>query len=234
MQVSNRKRFNIVSSHWETQLSKNLVRQQLEEQGDKIMAKSTEQYRMVQRVFGRLIPPSGLPEDSWEIYVIDKPDVSAFVLPGGKVFVYRGMIDFCTSDDEMAVILSHEIAHNVAHHGSETVSRNLIWLVPYSIGRLCSGARPDVVQLAADVAFSLPGSRLQETEADRIGLQIMAEGNYDPSAALDLWARWSAVEADERPQYLRTHPSNFKRLETINSWISQARRNRVVSVPTSM
>ena len=208
-------------------MGKALYQQEMEQHSDKILPPSTKEHRTVRYVFDQLVPHSGLRDNAWDIHVIDEPNTSAYVLPGGKVFVYRGMLDLCARNDELAVVLGHEIAHNVAHHTSESLSRGLIIIPIFIISCLASGMNPDLVNLGTDVAFRLPGSRAQEVEADYLGLQIMAESGFDPSAALDLWARWEFLdEFKNTPEYLRTHPSHHNRLENINSWLLQAREKR--------
>ena len=230
LQVSGRLRFNIVSSHWEEQLGKVLFQQQLEKYHDKLFPETSEEHHTVKRILDRLIPHSGLADAEWDINVVNSPELSAFVIPGGKVFVHHGLLDLCTREDELAVVLGHEISHHVAHHMSESISRYLIWIPIYLISCLTTGMDPDLVELGVDVAFYLPGSRNQEREADYMGLLIAAESGYDPAAALDLWARWERVDKDEvqAPRFLRTHPSHHSRLDQINGWLVNARKNRLL------
>ncbi|KAK3698976.1 metalloendopeptidase [Vermiconidia calcicola] len=203
---------------------------QLEEYSENLLAESSPEHSTVRRVLDRLVQCTSLPEVDWDVRVVDTPERSAFVLPGGKVFVHRGVLDLCTRDDELAIVLSHEIAHVTAHHSSESVSRRLIWIPIYLLSCLASGIKPDLVELAVDVAFWLPGSRAQEREADYIGLLFMAESGYDPTAALDLWNRWEQLDEDglREPDFMRTHPSHHDRLRQISEWLSDARRGRLL------
>ncbi|KAK3699033.1 metalloendopeptidase [Vermiconidia calcicola] len=228
--VTNRLRFNVVSPHWEEQLGKVLFKQQLEEYGESLLSESSPEHTTVRRVLDRLILCTSLPGVDWDVRVVDTRERSAFVLPGGKVFVHRGVLDLCTCDDELAVILSHEIAHIIAHHSSESVSRRLIQIPLYLLSCLASGIKPDLVELAVDVAFWLPGSRAQEREADYMGLLFMAESGYDPTAALDLWTRWEQLDGDglREPDFMRTHPRHHNRLRQISEWLFDARRGRLL------
>ena len=205
-----------------------MYKNQLEEHSENIFPESTDEHLRVKRVFGRLIPHSGLDLDSWTVHVVNDPELGAFVLPNGQVFVYSGMLDFCNRDDELAVVLGHEIAHVLTHHVAERVSR-VIALVPVAgISALTSGIDFDLVDLAVDVAFRYPHMRQHEVEADYLGLLVTARSGYDPHAALDLWTRWEEVEDYTGPSFLRTHPSHHDRLTRMVGWLSQARVERLV------
>lgn len=192
-----------------------------------MLSTESPEHSIARRVFDQMVPHSGLPEAGWDMVIFDDSDHSAFVLPGGKVFVSRGMINFCKSDDEVASVFGHEMAHNVSHHSAESVSRNLIWIPALLISWLVTGMDPDLVEIALDVAYRLPGARTQEREADYLGLLIMAESGYDASACLDLWSRWEEFNKDERPSYLSTHPSHHSRTRNVNSWLKTARQERL-------
>lgn len=166
--------------------------------------------------------------------MIDDPEIAASSIPGNKVFVNQGMLDLCKRDDELAVILGHEIAHGVVRHSSERISRWAV-LIPFIfLGSLLSGIDEDLVGLAVHVAFTLPYERSHEVEADRLGLTIMAESGYDPLAALDLWSRWNAEDQTYIPSYLRTHPSHHDRLTQFYGWHKDACRNRLRANCTRM
>ena len=216
----------MLSTHWEEQLGKAQFKGMMRKYGDDILASDTKESQMVHRVLDRLIPFSGLPEESWEVRVIDEPETNAWVLPGGKVFIYTGMIDLCANDDGLAVVLGHEMGHIIAHHGVERVSRALA-LVPIAmVAYLATGLDGGLVGLGTRVAFHLPGSRAQEVEADYLGLIMMARSGYNPSAALDVWSRMERLNEDESPQYLSTHPSHHNRFGKTKSWLPEADKKR--------
>ena len=216
-----------IRTRYEATMGEQMYQQTLQEFGKKIMPEYTNEHRMVQRVLDRLIPHSGLEGENWEIHVIDDPMKNAFVIPGGKVFVFRGMLDVCQGDDGLAAVLGHEIAHNVAHHAAERLSQTVVLLPLGILAFLATGADPTLLQWGTSLAFTLPGSRRQEEEADYIGLLMMAESCYDPRAALRLWATMEREEKGRAPpQYLSTHPSNRSRLEKIQSWLEQAEKKR--------
>lgn len=195
----------------------------MQEFGRKIMSSNTKEHRLVKKVLERLIPKSGLDGEQWEVHVIDDPMANAFVIPGGKVFVFRGILDVAGSEDGLAAVLGHEIAHNVAHHAAERMSQNIIFLVPVMIGFMLAGLDPGFGRLAINLAFTLPGSRAQESEADYIGLLMMAKSCYNPRAALGLWERMEKEEKGRAPpQFLSTHPSSHNRLDKIREWLPKA------------
>lgn len=215
-------RFNVVSSEFEKAQGEAMYKQTLQEFGNKIMPPQSKEHQMVQRVLDRLIPHSGIPNDDWEIFVIDDDMKNAFVIPGGKVFVFRGILDICQGDDGLAAVLGHEIAHNVAHHAAERMSQYAI-LLPVGIAvYLAAGVDPGIINFISSLAFTLPGSRKQEEEADYIGLIMMAESCYNPEAAVGLWSRMEKEEQGAPPQFLSTHPSSHNRLGKIEGWLPDA------------
>ena len=139
---------------------------------------------------------------------------NAFVLPGGKVFVFSGILQLTRNDSGLAAVLGHEIAHNLANHVGERMSSDLgtnflMW--PMIILTAPFGGLPLLMQLfgwgALDLAFGRPMNRRQETEADFIGLMMMAEACYDPREAASFWARMEKAHQMEPPEWLSTHPS---------------------------
>ena len=148
-------------------------------------------------------------------FVSSHPDTAnAFVLPGGKVFVFSGILPLVRNDSGLAAVLGHEIAHNVAGHVGERLSQSIgTNVLLYSLIILFGafGAAPFAVQLLGgavmDVAFGRPMSRLQESEADYIGLMMMAEACYDPREASAFWGRMNKAQSAQPPEWMSTHPS---------------------------
>jgi predicted Zn-dependent protease len=232
--VSHRRRFNIVGPSREAEAGKMMYQQTMEQFGNQILPDSHPKSRMVQRVLNRLIPHSGLEGEEWEVHVINDQMKNAFVIPGGKVFVFSGILDVCQDDDGLAAVLGHEIAHNVAHHAAERMSKSGILLGVVMAGFLALGIDPSIGNFVTEYAFTRPGSRSQESEADYIGLLMMSESCYRPDAAMDLWARMEKEEQAAPPQFLSTHPSNHNRLEKIRSWLPQAEAKRDASECSTM
>lgn len=187
---------------------------------------------MVKRVMKKLIPASGLKDADWEVNVLESRETNAFVLPGGKVFVYTGILPIAKTDDGLAAILGHEIAHNVARHSAESMSRDVILTWPLRllfIGLDAAGATGGVGRVLFDLiigplGISRPASRKQESEADFIGLMIMAKSCYDPQEAVGVWERMEALDQKQGaiPQWYSTHPSNANRIEKMTSWLPEA------------
>ena len=227
--VSGRYRFNVVSPAWEKSLAASMYNETMQQYSRQLMPEHTYEHRLVKRCLERLLPHSGLQGEEWEVHVIDDPMKNAFVIPGGKVFVFRGILDVAQGEDGLAAVLGHEIAHNVAHHAAERMSQNFVVLIPAMAAALLLGLDPGFGRLLTNLVFTLPGSRAQESEADFIGLMMMAESCYDPHAAMGLWA---AMEQEEKaqgqavPQFISTHPSNHNRLEKIREWLPQAEEKR--------
>ncbi len=167
----------------------------------------------------------------WEFNLVEGKEMNAWCMPGGKVVVYTGLLPVVKNETGLAVVLGHEIAHAVARHGNERISQELaLRLGGAALSTALSGASPVVAGilkqaygLGADLGVLLPYSRVQETEADRLGLIFMAMAGYDPRAALDFWKRMLAAEKGPRPpELLSTHPSGRKRLENITRFLPEA------------
>ncbi|KAI1107118.1 hypothetical protein F4804DRAFT_298613 [Jackrogersella minutella] len=230
--VSGRRRFNCfsdksVATAGESQ-NKRLIAE-LEEGGVRFLSNWDPRVLLVKRVMKRLIPVSGMADADWEIRVIDAPDLAnAFVLPGGKVFVFSGLIPIAGSEDGLAAVLGHEIAHNVAGHVAERMSSQIgvnifIWSsILLSGGLLYVFFQDWIGRKFFEFVFSRPMGRMQESEADYIGLMMMAEACYDPHAALTFWARMNMVQLGEQPEWLSTHPSNDNRIQKIKEWLPKA------------
>jgi len=124
--VSHRRRFNIVSEDFEQQSGRQLYQEVMQQYGGQMLPAWHPKSMMVQKVLDRLIPHSGLgtEKNSWEVHVIADEQKNAFVIPGGKVFVFSGILDVCQGEDGLAAVLGHEIAHNVAHHAAEKMSQS--------------------------------------------------------------------------------------------------------------
>lgn len=219
--VSNRYRFRIIPYDWEKWMGQQMYAQTMEEFGQKLMSSWSKEHRMVERVMERLIPHCGLEGEEWEVHVIDSDEKNAFVIPGGKVFVFRGILDIAQTDNGLAAVLGHEIAHNVAHHTAERLSQSLpVTLVLLLLPAF--GIDPGIGNFVLNLAFTLPGSRKQEEEADYIGLMMMSESCFDPKAAMGLWSRMEKEEKGSPPQYMSTHPSSHNRLGKIEEWLPKA------------
>src|SRR5712692_8309346 len=171
------------------------------------------------------------PDFHWQFTVIDDPkQQNAFALPGGKVAVYTGILPVAQTTAGLAVVLGHEIAHVVARHGAERMSQGLVAQVGGSmLGALLGGGPSANMVLAAyglgaQLGVLLPFSRTQESEADHIGLLLMARSGYDPRGALAFWQRMERAAGGAPPEFLSTHPSHGTREQQIQAWLPEAMR----------
>jgi metalloendopeptidase OMA1, mitochondrial len=188
---------------------------------------------MVTRVGSRIAAVTGHPEYKWEYRLIqDDKQVNAFALPGGKVAVYTGILPITHDENGLAAVLGHEIGHVIARHGGERVSQQMLVNVGLetTMAALSSG-NPATVQAVASllgagatVGVLLPWSRAQESEADHLGLILMAKAGYDPHASRDLWVRMAAASkgSGKPPEFLSTHPSDPTRIQQIEVWMPEA------------
>jgi predicted Zn-dependent protease len=175
----------------------------------------------VRNVLARLIPQTSAfrpdaPKWAWEIHVIQDPQLNAWAMPGGKMVVYSGLIEkLSLTDHELAAIMGHEIAHSLREHARERVSQEMASSLAVGIGAAVLGLG-DVGQSLANavsqVTFTLPHSREQETEADRLGVELAARAGYDPHAAVSVWQKMLQAGGSGGPQFLSTHPAPENRL----------------------
>ena len=228
--ISGRRRFNCVPESWEINYAKGTYQEVMRAFGKKILPPNHPDSIMVNRVLRRLIPASGLGDENWEVQVIgDREQTNAFVLPGGKVFVFSGILPICKDEDGLAAVLGHEIAHNVAHHAGEKMSKYAIVIAAIWTSAFMLGLDPQYFSVLLDYMVSRPGSRAMETEADQIGLLMMARSCYDPQKAVGFWERMAKAEQFAPPQWASTHPSSENRILAIQNWIPQAQEARASS-----
>jgi predicted Zn-dependent protease len=172
----------------------------------------------VQGIAKRLIPQVTVyrPDAAdwkWEVNVFQSDEVNAFCMAGGKIAVYTGLVQqLKITDDELAAVMGHEIAHALREHVREQQSRQQVLGVA-GIGAVIGGALlgvnidPNLAQNSLQVAFGLPHSRAAEVEADDIGLELAARAGFNPKAAITLWQKMGALGGTRQPAFLSTHPS---------------------------
>lgn len=169
---------------------------------------------------------------AWEFNVVDDDDtLNAWVMPGGKVVVYSGIIKLAETDAGLATVMGHEIAHEIAQHGNERMSQGLLAQTGSAALSVALQNQPTMTQnlflsaygAGAQVGLLLPYSRLHESEADRIGLTLMALAGYDPRAAVDFWQKMDAANSGPRPPaFLSTHPAPRSRIANIQEHLPEA------------
>lgn len=184
----------------------------------------------VQRVRGianRLIPATAAfrkdaPAWKWEVNVLSSKEVNAWCMPGGKIAVYTGLIDnLKVTDEELAAVMGHEIAHALREHGRERASQQMAQQTIIGIGAALLGIGDlgaSLANVVADVTVGLPYSRSFETEADRIGVELAARAGYDPRAAITLWQKMLKGAGGGPPQWLSTHPNPETRIQDLQEY----------------
>ena len=167
----------------------------------------------------------------WEFTLIDEPTVNAWAMPGGRVAFYTGILPICRDDAGVAVVMGHEVAHAIANHGGERMSQGLAQQLGGVALSVALQEQPQMTQqlamtafgLGSNVGYILPHSRLQESEADEIGLIFMAMAGYDPSEAPEFWKRMQAQEQGARPpEFLSTHPAPETRIRDLEKLVPKA------------
>jgi predicted Zn-dependent protease len=170
-------------------------------------------------------------EYNWEFNLIESEEVNAWAMPGGKVVVYSGILPVTRDETGLAVVMGHEIAHVIANHGGERMSQQLITQLGGQALSSVLAAKPQATQtlwmqvygVGANLGVMLPYSRLQESEADRLGMIFMAMAGYDPRGAVDVWQRMAALKAGQGvPEFFSTHPADQTRIENIREFIPTA------------
>lgn len=186
-----------------------------------LLDRDAQQLARVQAISQRLIGQAGVfrPDAAnwkWEVHVLSSDEINAWCMPGGKIAVYTGLIaKIKPSDDELAAVLGHEIAHALREHARERVSQQMATNLGLSVLSIAMGssAATDLGEQLTSVMFTLPNSRTHETEADRMGVELAARAGYDPRAAVTLWQKMGAAEqGNAPPEILSTHPSVASRI----------------------
>jgi predicted Zn-dependent protease len=184
----------------------------------------------VRAVANRLIPQTRVfradaPGWDWEINVITSKDVNAWCMPGGKIAVYTGLLEkLKPTDDELAAVMGHEIAHALREHGRERASQAMAQGIALSILGVVTGVSRggmDLTQAVVNVTLNLPNSREHETEADRIGVELSARAGYDPRAAVQVWEKMSQLGGSAPAEILSTHPSPATRIADLKVYAAR-------------
>ena len=159
----------------------------------------------------------------WELAIIDQPQVNAFVLPGGKIAVFGGILGVAENQHQLGAVLGHEVAHVTAKHSNERASRAMLTGVGIDIAAILVGggyarqtaAAQDAMHTGAALGVLNPFSRMQESEADLIGLDYMAMAGFDPRESVQLWQNMNASNTTVVPEFMSTHPSGETRIEDL-------------------
>jgi predicted Zn-dependent protease len=187
----------------------------------------------VERYFASIGMSGRLSGYQWEFNLVEDKEVNAWCMPGGKVVVYTGILPVTQGEAGLAVVMAHEIAHAVAEHGNERMSQGLLAQFGGMALAEALAARPEATRnlwmsaygVGVQYGAILPYSRVQENEADHLGLIFMAMAGYDPNEAVNLWQRMAAQKGGAAPpEFLSTHPSDASRIANIRKLIPEAMR----------
>ncbi len=183
------------------------------------------QTERVRAIAQRLIPHTAVFRDDaakwkWEVNVLDVDQVNAWCMPGGKIAVYSGLIEkLKITDDELAAVMGHEIAHALREHARERMGRTVATGIGLTVIEVLTGVQlGDVGQALAQSMFVLPNSRENEQESDRIGVELAARAGFDPRASVSLWNKMAKGGGGGPPQWLSTHPSHETRIKDLQDY----------------
>ncbi len=178
---------------------------------------------------------SRLPADQrgagWEVLIFDDNAVNAFALPGNKIGVYEGIFRAARNQDQLAAVIGHEVAHVIAHHANERVSTTTATQMGVNVAQAAAGGTgtyggqvAGLLGAGAAVGVILPFNRKQESEADVVGLDLMARAGFNPSQAIPLWENMSRIGKEKPPEFLSTHPSDEARLKGLKKALPEAEK----------
>ena len=186
--------------------------------------------QIIRRVGQRIASVSDMPKLEWEIKLIESDQKNAFALPGGKIAIYTGILSVAKNEAGLATVMSHEIAHVIARHGAQRMTQQVL-LQGAMIGAglsMKNSTQKNIILSALGVGvlygFTLPFSRLHESEADQIGFIYMAKAGYDPNEAINFWERFGQVKGGKGPpEWASTHPADATRIQGLRSYLSRAK-----------
>lgn len=189
---------------------------------------------MVRQVGQRIARVAQLPNAQWEFVLFDDDSPNAFALPGGKVGIYKGILPITQNEAGLATVMGHEVAHAVARHSAERMSQGLLAQIGGSVLSAALGSEASVTKdmvmqaygLGAQYGVMLPYSRIQELEADELGMLYMARAGFDPAEAIAFWKRFAAYNAKrggKPPEFLSTHPLDARRIAQLEQLLPRAR-----------
>jgi metalloendopeptidase OMA1, mitochondrial len=197
-------------------------------------SQNTAAVEMVNRVGDRIARVANRPDYQWEFVLLQSKEQNAFCLPGGKVAVHEGILPVCNNEAGLAVVMSHEVAHALARHGGERMSQGMaVNGVKQAVDMVTTAKLPDkkaiilkAYGVASEIGYVLPYSRKQESEADEIGIMLMAQAGYDPQEAPRFWERFGSAKGSAKtPEFLSTHPSDARRAENLANLVGAAVEN---------
>ncbi len=221
--ITGRSQFIIMSDSQATQMGLEAYQQIITKAK---LSTNRDYIRRVRTVGRRIADVSGQPNLAWEFNVIEDKTPNAFALPGGKVAVHTGLFSVARNDNQLAAVMAHEVGHAIARHGSERISTEMAVQVGLAglsaAGGQQYGQFSALAAQAASLGIILPFTRNQESEADHIGLILMAKAGYDPQAAVPLWENFKRAGGSRPPEFLSTHPAPQTRIDRLKALMPEA------------
>ncbi len=174
--------------------------------------------------------PKKYANQQWEVVVFEEPSANAFALPGGKIGVHTGLLKIAVNQDQLAAVIGHEVGHVIAQHSNERASQSAGVQLLMQASNVASQAANNkyhnelmaVLGLGAQYGVQMPFSRIHESEADEIGLELMAKSGFNPKESVTLWQRMSAQGSSGTPEFLSTHPSPETRIDDLRKLMPEA------------
>jgi len=223
--VDRQQRFLVSEKDVEDSAKKQYTAMMADAQKKGALDKDAAQVARVKAIVGRLIPQTAVfrPDATkwaWEAHVLTSSEVNAWCMPGGKMAVYSGLIEkLQATDDELAAVMGHEISHALREHSREAISRQMATQTAVGVAGAIFGIGDlgqSLGNMVADVTLNLPNSRTNETEADRIGVELAARAGYNPQSAISLWQKMAKLNSGgQPPKWLSTHPANEDRIKDL-------------------
>jgi len=163
-------------------------------------------------------------ELDWDVEVFDDPSANAFAMPGGKIGVFTGILEVTEDQDQLGAVLGHEVAHVTERHSVERANRSATTAfgAAAASAALGGGVAGQAVQMGAQLGLTLPYGRGQESEADVVGIDYMADAGFDPRASVKLWKNMAAANQGAPPEFLSTHPSSDTRIQDLVSQLPES------------
>jgi predicted Zn-dependent protease len=222
---TNRSQMIFMSSSEEMALGEQAYKESLKDL--KVINNTTDANR-VKNIGNKIAQAANRPDFKWEFNLVQSDQANAFCLPGGKVVVYTGILKYAKNDSQLATVMSHEVAHALARHGAERMSQAQIQQGLGVVGSIAVGSTAPQFQnlfnqaygLSSNLGVMLPYGRLQESEADEIGVYLMHKAGYNINEAVNFWQNMSEGK-DGGSDFFSTHPSSSKRVEDIKKVIAK-------------